>query len=135
MSEDEDFALSPEILLRAYAAGIFPMAESAEDPGLHWIEPRMRGILPLDAFHLSAKMRRFVKSNPYRVVADQNFPAVIDACAQPRKDGAGTWINSPIRALYTGLFELGHCHSIEVWDGEALVGGLYGRAPWRGFFW
>lgn len=134
MSEGDDIALSPEILLRAYAAGIFPMAESADDPGLHWIEPRMRGIIPLESFHLSTKMRRFLRANPYKVCVDQDFPAVIDACASPRKDGAGTWINSPIRALYTGLFALGHCHSVEVWDGSELVGGLYGVRLGAAFF-
>jgi leucyl/phenylalanyl-tRNA---protein transferase len=132
---DPDFPVTPEILLRAYAAGIFPMAESAEDPGLHWIEPKLRGIIPLEGFHVSTKLARLVKQGRYRVVADHDFPAVIAACAAPRtSEGGETWINAPIRRLYGALFEQGFCHTIEVYDGEALVGGLYGIALGAAFF-
>lgn len=133
MSEAE-FPVTPEILLRAYAAGIFPMAESADDPGLHWIEPKMRGIIPLEGFHLSEKLARLVRQDRYRVVADQDFAGVIDACAAPRAASQETWINSHIRRLYGALFESGHCHTIEVYDGETLVGGLYGIALGAAFF-
>lgn len=129
-----DFPVTPEILLRAYAAGIFPMAESADDPYLHWIEPRMRGIIPLEGFHLSARLSRLVRQARYAVVVDRDFPAVIEACAAPRSDTGETWINAPIRQLYGALFEQGHCHTVEVYDDERLVGGLYGIALGGAFF-
>lgn len=132
---DADFPVTPEILLRAYAAGIFPMAESADDPALHWIEPKRRGIIPLEGFHLSASMAKMVRQARYRVEIDHNFAAVIEACAAPRKtEGGETWINAPIRRLYGALFEQGHCHTVEVYDGEALVGGLYGISMGAAFF-
>lgn len=131
---DSDFAITPEILLSAYAAGIFPMAESANDPGLHWIEPHRRGILPLDGFHVPGKLARFVRHNPYSVVVDRDFEAVITACAAPREGSAETWINGPIRRLYGALFAMGHCHTVEVYAGAELVGGLYGIALGGAFF-
>jgi leucyl/phenylalanyl-tRNA--protein transferase len=131
---DPDFPVTPEIVLRAYAAGIFPMAESAEDPGLHWIEPQRRGIIPLDRFHVPGKLARFVRNTACRVVVDRNFDAVIEACAAPRDGARETWINRPIRRLYGQLFTMGYCHTIEVYDGEALVGGLYGIALGAAFF-
>lgn len=132
---EADFPVSPEILLRAYAAGIFPMAESADDPVLHWIEPKKRGILPLDGFHLSARMAKMVRQGRFRVEVDRDFDAVITACAAPRKTESGeTWINAPIRRLYGALFEAGHCHTVEVYDGDALVGGLYGVRLGSAFF-
>lgn len=131
---DDDFLVSPEILLRAYAAGVFPMAESADDPSLHWVEPKLRGIIPLNGFHLSARMERMVKAETYQVVADRDFPAVIEACAAPRAQASETWINGPIRALYGELFRMGFVHTVEVYDGEMLVGGLYGVALGSAFF-
>ena len=133
MSE-ADFPVTPEILLRAYAAGIFPMAESADDPGLHWIEPQKRGIIPLDGFHISTKLARLVRQARYQVFVDRDFEAVIDACAAPRSDTGETWINRPIRRLYGTLFEAGFCHTVEVYDGESLVGGLYGISLGSAFF-
>lgn len=129
-----DFPVTPEILLRAYAAGIFPMAESADDPGLHWIEPHKRGIIPLDGFHLSARLARLVQQAKYRVVIDHDFEAVISACAMPREAQGETWINRPIRQLYGALFDAGFCHTVEVYDGDSLVGGLYGIALGGAFF-
>jgi leucyl/phenylalanyl-tRNA---protein transferase len=137
---DADFPVTPEILLRAYAAGIFPMAESADDPSLHWIEPKQRGIIPLQGFHLSSRMARMVRRGEFRVVVDHDFDAVIEACAAPRKqedgkaEGGETWINAPIRRLYGALFTAGHCHTVEVYQGTALVGGLYGLAMGSAFF-
>jgi leucyl/phenylalanyl-tRNA---protein transferase len=133
MSETE-FAVTPEILLRAYAAGVFPMAESADDPTLHWIEPRMRGILPIGTFHLPARLARLIRQQRYHVVVDRDFPAVIAACAAPRRETGETWINSEIRMLYGALFDAGFCHTVEVYDGERLVGGLYGIALGGAFF-
>jgi leucyl/phenylalanyl-tRNA--protein transferase len=131
---DQDLPITPDILLRAYAAGIFPMAESADDPGLHWVEPQKRGILPLDRFHVGSRLLRLVRQERYRVVVDRDFAAVIEACAAPRQEEGATWINRPIRRLYGALFEQGFCHTVEVYDGEALVGGLYGIALGSAFF-
>ena len=126
--------LTPEVLLKAYACGIFPMAESAEDPALFWIEPEQRGIIPLDAFHVPARLARTVRGMRFTVVCDRDFDAVIEGCAEPGPKRARTWINAPIRKLYRGLFELGHCRTVEVYDGDALVGGLYGVSLGRAFF-
>jgi leucyl/phenylalanyl-tRNA---protein transferase len=134
MGQDDEFALTPDLILRAYAAGIFPMAESADDPGLHWIEPKTRGIIPLDSFHIPGKLARFVRNSPYQVVIDRDFDAVIAACAAPRSQTSETWINPPIRRLYRALFDAGHCHTVEVWDEDRLIGGLYGIALGGAFF-
>jgi leucyl/phenylalanyl-tRNA--protein transferase len=134
MGMSEDFPVTPEILLRAYAAGIFPMAESAEDPGLHWIEPKLRGVIPLDAFHLPRRLARLVRNHDYEVVADRDFEGVITACAAPRGPERETWINRHIRQLYGALFEKGFCHTIEVRKDCQLVGGLYGVAIGAAFF-
>jgi leucyl/phenylalanyl-tRNA---protein transferase len=126
--------ITPEVLLKAYSCGIFPMAESAEDPALCWIEPERRGLIPLDRFHVPARLARTVRSTPYTVFVDRDFDAVIDGCAQPAAGRTRTWINARIRGLYRKLYERGDCHSVEVYDGEALVGGLYGVSLGRAFF-
>ncbi len=126
--------ITPEVLLKAYACGIFPMAESAEDPALYWIEPERRGILPLDQFHIPGRLARTVRGEPFRVVCDQDFDAVIDGCAEPKPGRTRTWINTRIRALYRGLFDRGHCHTVEVYEGSALIGGLYGVSLGGAFF-
>ena len=126
--------ITPEVLLKAYACGIFPMAESAEDSALYWIEPERRGLIPLDAFHVPARLARTVRADRFTVVADRNFDAVIDACAEPRPGRSRTWINTRISALYRKLHRRGHCHSIEAYDGDELVGGLYGVNLGRAFF-
>ena len=118
--------ITPEVLLKAYACGIFPMAENADDPSLYWIEPEQRGVIPLDGFHLPRRLARTVRTDRYNVYIDRDFAAVLDGCAAPGKGRARTWINARIRSLYTRLHEIGHCHSVEVYDGERLVGGLYG---------
>jgi len=126
--------LTPEVLLKAYACGIFPMAEDADDPALFWIDPPERGIIPLDAFHVPSRLARTVRATHLTVACDRDFTAVIEGCADPGPKRARTWINAPIRRLYSGLFEIGHCHTVEVYDGEALVGGLYGVSLGRAFF-
>jgi leucyl/phenylalanyl-tRNA--protein transferase len=126
--------LTPEVLLKAYACGIFPMAENADDPALFWIDPEERGIIPLEAFHVPARLARTVRGTRFMVTCDRDFPAVIEGCAEPGPKRARTWINAPIRKLYRGLFDIGHCHTVEVYDGEALVGGLYGVSLGRAFF-
>jgi len=126
--------ITPEVLLRAYACGIFPMAESVEDPSLFWVEPEMRGLIPLDGFRVAARLARTVRSDAFRITVDTAFKAVIDGCAAPHPGRADTWINRRIRDLYTGLHEIGHCHSVEAWDGDDLAGGLYGVSRGRAFF-
>jgi len=126
--------ITPEVLLKAYSCGIFPMAESAEDPALYWIEPEKRGIIPLDRFHVPDRLARTVRSTRYAVTIDRDFDAVIDGCAQSSPGRARTWINARIRNLYRKLYERGDCHSVEVYDGDQLVGGLYGVSLGRAFF-
>src|SRR5256885_4222161 len=126
--------LTPEVLLKAYACGIFPMAEDADDPALFWIDPPERGIIPLDGFHIPSRLARTVRTTGLTVACDRDFSAVIDGCAEPGPQRARTWINAPIRKLYSGLFEIGHCHTVEVYDGDTLVGGLYGVSLGRAFF-
>ncbi|MCF3934442.1 leucyl/phenylalanyl-tRNA--protein transferase [Acuticoccus sp. M5D2P5] len=118
--------ITPEVLLKAYACGIFPMAESAEDPGLYWIEPERRGVLPLDAFHVPRRLARLVRQDRFDIRVDTAFADVLDGCAMPAPDRQRTWINHRIRQLYLNLAELGHAHSVEVWLDDELVGGLYG---------
>src|ERR1700686_3520942 len=126
--------ITPEVLLKAYSCGIFPMAESADDPALYWIEPERRGIIPFDRFHVPARLARPVRSHRFTVVVDRDFDAVIDGCAQPVPGRSRTWINARIHNLYRKLYERGDCHTVEVYDGEDLVGGLYGVSLGRAFF-
>lgn len=126
--------ITPEVLLRAYACGIFPMAESADDPTLFWVEPEERGIIPLDGLKISGRLARTVRSDRFRVTVDKVFGEVIDGCAEAKPGRDNTWINRRIRTLYTGLHAIGHCHSVEVWDGDALAGGLYGVSLGGAFF-
>ncbi|HEX2216902.1 MAG TPA: leucyl/phenylalanyl-tRNA--protein transferase [Xanthobacteraceae bacterium] len=126
--------ITPEVLLKAYACGIFPMAESAEDPALYWIEPERRGILPLETFHVPSRLARTVRSDRYTVVCNRDFQGVIDGCAEPRPGRSRTWINMRIRRLYSALFACGHCHTVEAYEGEHLVGGLYGVSLGTAFF-
>jgi leucyl/phenylalanyl-tRNA---protein transferase len=126
--------ITPEVLLKAYSCGIFPMAESADDPALYWIEPERRGIMPLDRFHLPGRLARTIRSTPLTVVVDRDFDAVIEGCAQPQPGRSRTWINGRIRTLYRKLYQRGDCHTVEVYDGEVLIGGLYGVSLGRAFF-
>lgn len=136
MASREDFIveITPQVLLKAYSCGIFPMAESASDPALYWIEPQQRGILPLNNVHVPRRLRRTVLSGEHEVKIDSNYEGVIDGCAASRPGRRSTWINARIRALYRELFALGHCHTVEVWTGGQLVGGLYGVALGGAFF-
>ena len=126
--------ITPEVLLKAYSCGIFPMAESADDPALYWIEPERRGIIPLDGFHIPDRLARTVRTSPLAVVVDRDFEAVVDACAEPAPGRTRTWINRRIRNLYRHLYDNGDCHTVEVYDGERLVGGLYGVSLGGAFF-
>ncbi|HEX5507989.1 MAG TPA: leucyl/phenylalanyl-tRNA--protein transferase [Pseudolabrys sp.] len=126
--------ITPEVLLKAYACGIFPMAENAEDPTLYWIEPEQRGIIPLDRFHIPARLARTVRSTRFTVAVNCDFEAVIAGCAAPGRGRARTWINARIHTLYSRLHRRGYCHSVEVYDGDDLVGGLYGVSLGAVFF-
>jgi leucyl/phenylalanyl-tRNA--protein transferase len=133
-SQDILLEITPQVLLKAYACGIFPMAESASDPGLFWVEPELRGIIPFERFHIPQSLRKFMRRNPFDVRVDHDFEAVIAACAQSTSGRPKTWINERIRRLYTQLHEIGHCHSVECWQDGELVGGLYGVRLGAAFF-
>ena len=126
--------ITPEVLLKAYACGIFPMAESADDPGLYWVEPERRGVFPLDRFHMPRRLARTVRADRFEIRIDHDFDAVIAACAAPAPGRGKTWINRRIHALYRELFRRGHCHTVEAWRDGRLVGGLYGVLLQRAFF-
>ena len=125
-----DPVLTPDQLLRAYAMGLFPMAETAQSTTLHWIDPQHRGIFPLDGFHISRSLRRHLLTADYRVTVNQDFSGVLRACA----DRPETWINAQITALYTALHQRGQAHSLEVWQDDTLSGGVYGVQIGAAFF-
>jgi leucyl/phenylalanyl-tRNA--protein transferase len=126
--------LTPELILRAYQAGIFPMAEDAASDDLFWVSPQQRGIIPLDAVHLSRSLRKALKTHPYSVRVDTDFEGVIEGCATAGTERETTWINAAIRRLYGELYHRGFVHTVEVWDGATLVGGLYGVSIGAAFF-
>ncbi|MCG7394221.1 leucyl/phenylalanyl-tRNA--protein transferase [Microvirga sp. ACRRW] len=134
LSPDDTITITPEILLKAYAAGIFPMAEDADDPSIFWVEPRERGIIPLDGFHVPKRLARTIRSDEFEIRVDHDFDAVIAGCAAPAADREKTWINRRIRDLYGQLFDAGFCHTVEVYREGQLVGGLYGVRLKGAFF-
>ncbi len=127
--------ITPRLLLRAYSIGMFPMAESAKDPNLFWVDPEERGIFPLDGLIISRSLAKTIRSDRFEIRIDQDFDAVIDRCAKSAKGRRDTWINERIRTLYRQLFNMGHVHTVEAYDaGGALVGGLYGVRIGGAFF-
>lgn len=126
--------LTPELIVRAYRAGIFPMAETAESEDLFWVSPQRRGIIPLDGFHVSHSLAKLVRTHRWNLRTDTDFAAVVEGCATAGSDRDSTWINPAIRRLYGQLFERGISHTVEVWDGNELVGGLYGLSIGAAFF-
>lgn len=122
--------ISPEALLNAYASGYFPMAKDKTSPEIVWVEPEMRGIIPLDAFHLSRSMRRFLRKNPFEIRFNENFALTVEKCA----DREETWINDIIFNSYCFLHSIGHAHSVECWQNGELAGGLYGVSLGSAFF-
>jgi leucyl/phenylalanyl-tRNA--protein transferase len=132
--DDIVIEITPQVLLKAYACGIFPMAESADDPALYWIEPQQRGILLLDQVHVPRRLARTIRQGLYEVRVDTDFEGVINGCAASRPGRRTTWINPKIRGLYRDLFDSGYCHTIETWVDGKLVGGLYGVALNGAFF-
>ncbi|MDP9558959.1 UNVERIFIED_ORG: leucyl/phenylalanyl-tRNA--protein transferase [Rhizobium nepotum] len=126
--------ITVDILLRAYSAGLFPMADSADDPELFWVEPEIRGIIPLNDFHISKSLAKAMRKKPFEIRFNTAFEAVMAGCAAEAPDRPSTWINATIRKLYTELHQIGHAHSVEAWDGKELVGGLYGVSLGAAFF-
>jgi leucyl/phenylalanyl-tRNA--protein transferase len=126
--------LTPAILLQAYATGIFPMAESADDPELFWVDPRHRGVLPLDSFHVPRRLKRVLRRADVAVRCDTAFEAVMRGCAEASETRPSTWINDEIVRLYSALFAHGAAHSVECWHDGQLVGGLYGVSLGAAFF-
>ena len=122
--------LTPELLLQGYASGIFPMAESRDDPEIFWVDPKLRGVLPLDGFHMSRSLMRDMRRTDWRLQTNTAFEAVVDGCA----DRIDTWINPDIHRLYLELHQIGHAHSFEIWDEARLVGGVYGVTLGTAFF-
>lgn len=123
--------ITPEVMLRAYSIGVFPMAESADDPWLHWIEPRQRGVIPLSGLHMSHSLAKCVRGDHFDIRIDSDFSAVVEACA---KTHGSTWISHRLRGLYQDIFEQGYAHSVEIWHNDRLVGGLYGISLGAAFF-
>jgi leucyl/phenylalanyl-tRNA--protein transferase len=126
--------LTPELLMRAYAMGVFPMAEDRENPELFWVDPRIRGIIPLSHFHIPRRLRRVLRSGKFSVTFNKNFEAVIEGCATVTTLRPRTWINDRIITLYMTLHHMGHAHSVECWLDDKLVGGLYGVSMHGVFF-
>jgi leucyl/phenylalanyl-tRNA--protein transferase len=126
--------LNADLLLRAYAAGVFPMADSAEAEEVFWVDPQERGILPLDGFHLPRRLRRTVRDAPFEICCDRDFVGAMRSCAAPTGERPKTWINEEIVAAYAELHRRGHAHSVEAWLGGELVGGLYGVNLGGAFF-
>lgn len=139
-SGDSIKTLSPGLLLHAYSIGVFPMADSADDPEVFWVEPHVRGVLPLDGLHLSRSLRKTVRQDRFTVTINQAFEAVIDGCAAATPDRPSTWINDQIRTAVLALHDAGYAHSVESWTAPTpdhppqLVGGLYGIALNGAFF-
>jgi leucyl/phenylalanyl-tRNA--protein transferase len=128
------YRIPTDLLLKAYASGVFPMAESASDPEVFWVRPETRGIIPLDGFHIPTSLAKALRKGSFDVRFDFDFEATIEACAEKRDERRSTWINAPIREAYVQLHRMGNAHSVEAWHGEALVGGLYGVSLGRVFF-
>lgn len=130
----DDYRIEPELLLRAYATGVFPMAEEADDPEIFWVRPEKRGIIPLDGFHIPKSLQKTIRQGVFEIRLDSDFEGVIDGCASGTGERERTWINGPIREAYGKLFEANHCHTVEAWHEGELVGGLYGVTLGRAFF-
>jgi leucyl/phenylalanyl-tRNA---protein transferase len=126
--------ITPQVLLKAYSAGIFPMAESATDPSLYWVEPDERGVIPIDNFHISKSLRKSVRHAGFEIRVDTAFEDVMRLCAEKTDERDETWINHRILKLYTQLHKMGCCHSVETWKNGKLVGGLYGLRIGAVFF-
>ena len=126
--------IDPDLVLRAYGMGVFPMADHRLASGVYWVEPKQRGVMPLDGFHLSRSLRKTIQSDRFTVTVDKEFERILLMCAESAPDRPDTWINGPIERVFVALHRRGFAHSVEVWEGNRLVGGLYGLALGRAFF-
>ena len=126
--------LTPELLLCAYASGIFPMAEDRDDPAIQWIDPHQRGVIPLDRYHVPRSLKKVIRQERFEIHADTAFERVITACAECRPDRPRTWLNDELIALYCALHDMGYAHSVEAWVDDRLVGGVYGLSLGGAFF-
>jgi leucyl/phenylalanyl-tRNA--protein transferase len=126
--------LDPDLVLRAYAMGVFPMADHRDAASVYWVEPKQRGVLPLAGFHFSHSLRKLIRAGRFRLTVDTAFAQIIQLCAESAEDRPDTWINGPIERVFLELHRRGFAHSIECWDGDVLAGGLYGLALGRAFF-
>ena len=126
--------IDPDLLLSAYAQGIFPMGDSRDNDKVEWYSANLRGIIPLDAFHIPKRLQQTLRNTSLTISVNRDFVGVVTACAAPRHDEADTWINPPIIKAYSTLHQMGHAHSLEVWQGDSLVGGIYGVSLGRAFF-
>ncbi|MBI07746.1 MAG: leucyl/phenylalanyl-tRNA--protein transferase [Rhodospirillaceae bacterium] len=125
---------SPELVLKAYACGVFPMSERKDDPSVFWVDPDWRGVIPLDAFHLPRRLARTVRSGKFQVTVNKNFDQVIRECSERTPKRVESWISSSIVGVYNELHLQGNAHSVECWRGKQLVGGLYGVSLGAAFF-
>lgn len=130
----DEYYIDPDLLLRAYASGVFPMAEEEDDPEIYWVRPEKRGIIPLKNFHISRSLAKKIRQQKYQIKINTDFAGVLRGCAQGKGERQRTWINEPIKASCMRLHRLHHAHSVEAWDGDRLVGGLYGISLRRAFF-
>jgi leucyl/phenylalanyl-tRNA--protein transferase len=126
--------LSPDLVLKAYACGVFPMAERKDDPSVFWVDPDWRGVIPLDEFHLPRRLGRTVRSGKFRVTVNRAFERVIAKCAERTAKRVDSWINGEIAEVFCDLHHRGSAHSVECWTGDQLVGGLYGVSLGAAFF-
>lgn len=133
-ARSKDQGITVDILLRAYSIGLFPMSEDASDPEIYWVEPEIRGIIPLDTFHISKSLNKRIRQKPFKITINRAFADVMMLCAAPAENRPTTWINGTIYKLYNDLHWLGHAHSVEAWEGDELVGGLYGVSLGAAFF-
>ncbi len=131
---DDRLEITPQLLLKAYSCGMFPMADSADDPEIFWVEPEVRGVIPLDGFRVSKSLAKKYRQNRFEIRVNTAFNAVVGGCAEPSSDRPNTWINATIRGLYSQLHQMGHAHSVEAWNNDQLVGGLYGVSLQGAFF-
>lgn len=130
----DDIHIDPELLLQAYASGIFPMSDDAEDPEIYWVRPEYRGVLPLDGLHIPRSLEKTIRRNKFEIRFDTDFSGVLAGCAGGDNYRPTTWINTPIRHACSKLHEMGFAHSVEAWFEGKLVGGLYGVALGGAFF-